>query len=94
MYNTIKKTTLAFMVFNIFMVQSVMGDILFYYTAAVLPSIISSNKTLDDFKDVVPHNPSFSTLHFSGSKNCAQCHDGISDTSTGEDVSIVKAWQG
>lgn len=94
MHNTIKKTTLAFMVFNIFMVQSVMGDILFYYTAAVLPSIISSNKTLDDFKDVVPHDSSFTSLHFSGSQNCAECHDGISDESTGEDVSIVKAWQG
>jgi len=94
MYNTIKKTSVAFMIFNIFLTQSVMGDILFYYSAAVLPAIISSNKTLDDFEDVVPHNPAFESLHFSGSKNCAQCHDGISDMSNGEDVSIVKAWGG
>jgi len=36
-------------------------------------------------------NDNFSTSHFSGSGNCAQCHDGLTDTS-GEDVSIVKDW--
>jgi len=51
------------------------------------------NLTLDDFKDAVLHNSSFTTTHFSGSQNCAQCHDGIKDAN-GTDVSIVKAWQG
>jgi len=44
------------------------------------------------FSDAVPHDPSFTSLHFSGSKNCAACHDGIKD-SNGDDVSIAKAWQ-
>ena len=52
-----------------------------------------SNLTLDDFEDAILHNASFKSTHFSGSQNCAECHDGISD-STGTDVSIVKAWQG
>ena len=33
----------------------------------------------------------FTTSHFSGSGNCAQCHDGLTDTS-GADVSIIKDW--
>ena len=49
--------------------------------------------TLDDFDDVIRHNTSFELPHFSGAQNCAQCHDGITD-SVGKDVSIVKAWQG
>ncbi len=89
-----KKTILGLIVMSVFMTQSVMADILFYYNAAILPSIISSHKTLDDFKDVVPHDASFTSTHFSGSKKCTQCHDGISDTSNDEDVSIVKAWGG
>lgn len=51
------------------------------------------NLTLDDFDDVTLHDPSFKSVHFSGSQNCAQCHDGIKDAN-GTDVSIVKAWQG
>ena len=56
---------------------------------------VESNLTLDDFEDTVPHNPSFNSTHFSGSQNCASCHDGIFDTSTNPDtdVSIVKAWK-
>ena len=34
----------------------------------------------------------FVTDHFSGSANCAACHDGIRDT-TGQDVSIVADWE-
>lgn len=45
------------------------------------------------FPDVVLHDPSFITTHFSGSQNCAQCHNGIIDAN-GTDVSIVNAWQG
>ncbi|MDX1810264.1 MAG: hypothetical protein R3331_12080 [Sulfurospirillaceae bacterium] len=52
------------------------------------------NITLDDFADVVPYNPYFTSLHFSGSQNCALCHDNIFDTVTNKDVSIVKAWHG
>jgi len=36
-------------------------------------------------------NANFTTSHFSGSGNCATCHDGLIDTS-GENVSIVKDW--
>ena len=36
-------------------------------------------------------NPNFTGTHFSGSDNCAQCHDGLVDTKEG-DVSIVKNW--
>ncbi|NNJ96171.1 MAG: hypothetical protein HKP12_03345, partial [Gammaproteobacteria bacterium] len=40
---------------------------------------------------VFGENTTFTTSHFSGSGNCAQCHDALTDTS-GEDVSIVKDW--
>ncbi len=36
-------------------------------------------------------NANFTTSHFSGSGNCATCHDGLTDTS-GENVSIVRDW--
>lgn len=60
---------------------------------------VSSDSTAVDlasFPDAVVHNTSFESVHFSGSQNCAQCHDGIFDTGTNPDtdVSIVKAWQG
>ncbi|HEY9190328.1 MAG TPA: multiheme c-type cytochrome [Sulfurovum sp.] len=45
------------------------------------------------FSDVLLHDPLFTTTHFSGSQNCATCHDGIQDANS-TDVSIVKAWQG
>jgi hypothetical protein len=35
----------------------------------------------------------FETTHFSGSGNCVDCHDGLTDLD-GEDVSIVEDWQG
>ena len=38
-------------------------------------------------------NTNFTTSHFSGSGNCSQCHDGLTDTS-GQDVSIAKDWGG
>ena len=37
-------------------------------------------------------NTSFTTSHFSGSGNCASCHDGLVDTSE-DNVSIVSDWQ-
>jgi hypothetical protein len=55
------------------------------------PSTLADDNTT--FPNVVLHDPSFTTTHFSGSQNCAQCHDGINDAN-GTDVSIVKAWQG
>jgi hypothetical protein len=55
------------------------------------PSTLPDDNTT--FPDVDLHDPSFITTHFSGSQNCAQCHDGIQDAN-GTDVSIVKAWQG
>jgi len=58
------------------------------------PDTNDSPDTNITFPDAVIHDPSFNSLHFSGSQNCAQCHDGISDTSNGKDVSIVNAWKG
>ncbi|MBU0719706.1 cytochrome c family protein [bacterium] len=63
-------------------------------------SSVSADSVLDEnlsdgnisFANAIVHNPSFTSDHFSGSQKCAQCHDGISD-STGKDVSIVKAWE-
>lgn len=37
------------------------------------------------------YDATFTSAHFSGSKNCAVCHDGISDNQ-GNDLSIVKDW--
>ena len=39
----------------------------------------------------VAADTSFTTTHFSGSGNCSDCHDGITDE-FGEDVSIVQEW--
>ncbi|MGB5676113.1 MAG: multiheme c-type cytochrome, partial [Gemmatimonadota bacterium] len=36
-------------------------------------------------------NTNFTTSHFSGSGNCAMCHNGLTDI-TGENVSIVRDW--
>lgn len=35
---------------------------------------------------------SFTSEHFMGAQVCSNCHDGISDTVTGKDVSIQKDW--
>jgi len=40
---------------------------------------------------VFAENTSFNSYHFSGSGNCATCHNGISDAQ-GNDVSIERAW--
>jgi len=37
------------------------------------------------------YNDNFTSAHFSGSNNCATCHDGIRD-SAGNDLSLVKDW--
>lgn len=37
-------------------------------------------------------NPNFTGPHFSGSENCASCHNNLSDTS-GNDVSIINDWE-
>ena len=57
-------------------------------------TVPDDNLTLDYFDDAVPHNLSFKSTHFSGSQNCALCHDGITDTGNGQDVSIVHALKG
>ena len=41
---------------------------------------------------VQAEDDSFTTSHFSGSGNCATCHDGLTDSS-GENVSIVRDWE-
>ncbi len=40
---------------------------------------------------ILAEDAGFISSHFSGSDNCAACHDGLRDTS-GEDVSIVRDW--
>ncbi len=40
---------------------------------------------------VLAADPTFTSSHFSGSQNCAFCHDGLTDNS-GTDVSIAKDW--
>ena len=44
MYTTIKKLVLAFVFLNVFTLQSLMADMMFYYSAAILPSIVASQK--------------------------------------------------
>ncbi len=39
-----------------------------------------------------PSEHDFISDHFSGSGNCALCHDGMTDE-TGEDLSIIKSWK-
>lgn len=46
----------------------------------------------DQTKEQEP-NTEFESDHFSGSKNCKGCHNGMQDAN-GEDVSIEKAWSG
>ena len=41
--------------------------------------------------DVLAADSSFVGIHYSGSGNCAACHDGLSD-SNGNDISIVRGW--
>lgn len=45
--SSIKKIGFAFIVFNIFSTQVVMADMLFYYSAAVLPAIIANKPVAD-----------------------------------------------
>ena len=60
-----------------------MNKSLLHTLASVLISLFSFTAYAED--------ASFTTSHFSGSGNCATCHDGLTDTS-GDDVSIVKDW--
>lgn len=45
--SSIKKVGLTFAVLNIFLMQAVMADILFYYSASVLPAIIANKPVAD-----------------------------------------------
>ncbi|MEA1953698.1 MAG: family 16 glycosylhydrolase [Campylobacterota bacterium] len=47
MFAIIKKFSLSFIVLNILILQSLKADILFYYTAAILPSVVSSQKEFE-----------------------------------------------
>jgi hypothetical protein len=57
------------------------------YLLRALACLALSLFTLSAFAE----NANFTTSHFSGSGNCTQCHDNLTDTS-GNDVSIVKDW--
>jgi len=54
MYNTLKKLSLTFILLNVFTFQSLMADMIFYYNAAILPSIIASQQ--NDVDPVATHN--------------------------------------
>ncbi len=55
--------------------------------AAVVPPPVAPEPLPDDLTD-----HTFVSDHFSGSQNCATCHDGLRDTS-GRDLSIVVDWK-
>lgn len=55
MYITIRKLSLTFIFLNVFISQSLMADMLFYYNAAILPSIISSQ---EEVPNGIVHNVS------------------------------------
>ena len=44
MFYFIKKLSLTFVILNVFILQSLMADMMFYYSAAILPSIIASSE--------------------------------------------------
>jgi len=70
------------------------GLALFLFMTSCSDSSDDTTPPVDEnitFPDAVVHDANFTSLHFSGSQNCAQCHDGIVD-SNGTDVSIIKAW--
>jgi len=56
----------------------------FFRASACILLFLSPHLTLAE-------DTNFTTSHFSGSGNCAMCHDGLTDTS-GENVSIVRDW--
>ena len=56
----------------------------FFRASACILLFLSPHLTLAE-------DTNFTTSHFSGSGNCATCHDGLTDTS-GENVSIVRDW--
>lgn len=57
------------------------------YLASIFVCMLFSVLSFSTYSE----NASFTTSHFSGSGNCAMCHDGLTDTS-GENVSIVRDW--
>ena len=68
-------------------------------TAGLADSALVAVSLIDVAEDAVVGNllppldgdPAFLTTHFSGSANCARCHNGITDAS-GTDVSIEQDW--
>ena len=60
-------------------------------TASQSPVIEQQNLAVDDLLPPPDGDPAFLTTHFSGSANCAECHNGITDAS-GADVSIEQDW--
>ena len=60
---------------------------------AIISYLLSDTSISISFSNAVMHDDQFNSDHFTGSKNCAGCHDGIVDQSTGKDVSLVNAWE-
>ncbi|HFD33117.1 MAG TPA: hypothetical protein ENJ28_10495 [Gammaproteobacteria bacterium] len=57
----------------------------------VILTILSSVLSIGLIAQLQAADASFESSHFSGSGNCSQCHDGLSDAK-GKDISIVKNW--
>lgn len=53
--------------------------------------VFATSNSLSQTDGVFVYDSHFTSVHFSGSGNCAACHDGLVDP-TGRDVSIVKDW--
>ncbi len=88
MFSTIKKLSLSFAVFNLLMIQSLMADMMFYYSAAILPSIISSqnNDIVGSWYigDASQENDIVNITFFSNG-TYVMLQDGDSDPVTGDD---------
>jgi mono/diheme cytochrome c family protein len=59
-------------------------------TASDTPEGDSSDTT--EVQPATVSNDRFVDIHYSGSGICADCHDGLTDSTTGDDLSIVTAW--
>lgn len=56
MYNSIKKLSLSFIILNLFIFQSLKADMMFYYSAAILPSVITK-KQINCFNQIANYTP-------------------------------------
>ncbi|RLA70314.1 MAG: hypothetical protein DRG30_09360, partial [Epsilonproteobacteria bacterium] len=53
---SVKKMGLVFAILAMVMIQTVKADMMFYYSAAILPSIVASNSAENPCLDPIVHN--------------------------------------